>query len=167
MGCLYLSSLSPKRSRLSSLKSFIIKEGMTTKNVAAQASKKKTTRSLLRRPYEASVTSSRRARTMETRCMAKLAVPIAARQTMSPPSKLQGLKMQQKEPSWMDEIQNLQLQSPVCEVEDYYNSNSSLLSPNEARMLETEAESSKTIVMPAMKIGTTTLQEEMATWRPS
>jgi len=95
--------------------------------------------------------------------MAKLAVPIAARQTMSPPSKLQGLKMQQKEPSWMDEIQNLQLQSPVCEVEDYYNSNSSLLSPNEARMLETEAESSKTIVMPAMKIGTTTLQEEMAT----
>jgi len=61
----------------------------------------------------------------------------------------------------MDEIQNLQLQSLVCEVEDYYSSNSYLPSPKGERMSKTEVESSKTIVMPAMMTGTTTLKEEM------
>ena len=62
----------------------------------------------------------------------------------------------------MDEIQNFQCQSPVCEVENYYNSNSSSPSPKGPRMSETEVESIKTVVMPAMIIGTTTLEEDMA-----
>ena len=62
----------------------------------------------------------------------------------------------------MDEIQNVQLQSPICEVEDYYGIKSSSPSPKEARLLELEAESSKTIVMSAMMTGTNTLEEEMA-----
>jgi len=62
----------------------------------------------------------------------------------------------------MDEIQNLQLQSLICEVEDYYNSNSSSPSPKGARLSEIEAESSKTIVMPATTTCSTNLEEEMA-----
>ena len=62
----------------------------------------------------------------------------------------------------MDGIQNLQLQSPICEVEDYYSSNSSSPSTKEAHMSVTEVKSSKTIVMPAMMTSTTTLEEEMA-----
>ena len=42
----------------------------------------------------------------------------------------------------MDEIQKLRLQFPVCEVEDYYSSDSSAPLPKEARMLEIEVESS-------------------------
>jgi len=72
---------------------------MATKNIAAQASKKKSTISLSRRSYGASVTSSSRAHTMETKSMAKAAAPS--------PSELDELKTQQKESSWMDEIQNL------------------------------------------------------------
>ena len=63
----------------------------------------------------------------------------------------------------MSEIQNVQLQSSVYEVEDYYNSNSSSPSPKEARMSQTEVESSKTIVMLSMMTGTTTLEEEILT----
>ena len=62
----------------------------------------------------------------------------------------------------MDEIQNLQLQSPVCEVEHYYSSDSSSPSPKGAYMSETKVESPKTIVMLAMMIGSTILKEEMA-----
>ena len=62
----------------------------------------------------------------------------------------------------MGKIQNVQLQSPVCEVEDYYSSSSSSPSPKGARMSETEVESTKTVVMPAMMTDATTLEEEMA-----
>jgi len=62
----------------------------------------------------------------------------------------------------MSEIQNVQLQSPVCEVEDYYSNNSSWPSPKGVRMSETEVKSSKIVFMLAMMIGTTTLEEEMA-----
>jgi len=61
--------------------------------------------------------------------MAKAATPIVARQKVPPSSKLQGLRTPQKAPSWMEEIQNLQLQSPICEVNDYYINNSSSSSP--------------------------------------
>ena len=82
--------------------------------------------------------------------MEKAAAPTAARQTMPPPSKLQGLRMQQKDPSWMDEIQNLQFQSPVCEADDYCSSNSSSPSRKEVCMSKSKAEFSKTVVMLAM-----------------
>jgi len=59
----------------------------------------------------------------------------------------------------MDEVQNIQLQSPICKIEGYYNNNSSSPSPKGARMSETEAESSKTVVMPSMMGGLTTLEE--------
>jgi len=62
----------------------------------------------------------------------------------------------------MGKIQNPQLQSLVCKVEDYYSNSSSSPSSKGARMSETKVESSKTVVMPAMMIGTTTLEEEMA-----
>ena len=61
----------------------------------------------------------------------------------------------------MGEIQNLQLQSSICEVKDYYSSNSSLPSPKGTRLSETKAESFKTIVMPAMMTGSITLEDEM------
>jgi len=61
----------------------------------------------------------------------------------------------------MDEIENLQLQSPICEVEDYYCSNSSSPSPKGERMSKTEAESSKTVVVPPMMTSLTTMEEEM------
>jgi len=70
--------------------------------------------------------------------------------------------MQQNAPSKMDGIQNLQLQFPICEVENYCNSNSSSPSPKGVRMSEIEVESSKIVVMPSMMTGTTTLEEEMA-----
>jgi len=83
-------------------------------------------------------------------------------QTALPLSKLLDLKMQQKASCWMGKIQNVQLQSPICEVEDYYSSNSSSHSPKGACMSETEVESSKSVVMPAMMTSTTTLEEEIA-----
>ena len=94
--------------------------------------------------------------------MAKAIVPIAPGQTASPPSKLQDLKTQQNAPSRMDGIQNLQLQASVSEVESYYSSNSSSPSPKGAHMSKTEVKSLKTVVMPAIMIGTTTPEEEMA-----
>ena len=50
----------------------------------------------------------------------------------------------------------------LCEVEGYYSSDSSLPSFKQAFQLETKAESSKTVVMPVMTIGTNNLEEEMA-----
>jgi len=126
---LYFSSLSSKRLRLSSHKNIFFNEDMATKNVVVQALKKKSTESLSRISCGASVTSSQRVHTMKTRSMAKVAVLTAHGQTAPPLSKLQGLRTQQKAPSWMDEIQKLQLHTPVYEVEDYYSNNSSSPSP--------------------------------------
>jgi len=50
----------------------------------------------------------------------------------------------------------------TCEVEDYYSSDSSSPSLKQVLWLKTEAESSKTIVMPIMIISTNNLEEEMA-----
>ena len=135
---------------------------MATKNVAAQPSKKKNMGSSSLRSYEASVTSSKRAHTMKTRSMVKGAPPTATRQTVPPSSKLQDSKTQHKASSWMDEIQKLSLQSPVCEVEDYYSSDSYSSSPKGARMSEIEAESSDTVIMPVMMTGATNLEEQLA-----
>jgi len=131
---------------------------MATKKVVVQVSKKKSTGSLSRISSGASVTSSKCARTMKTRSMTKAATSTAPGQVALLPSKL---PTQQKVSSWMGEIQNVQLQSPTCEVEDYYSSNSSSPSPKRGRMSEIEVEFAKTVVMPAMMTGTTTLREEM------
>jgi len=49
-----------------------------------------------------------------------------------------------------------------CEVEDYYSSDSSSPSLKQGFQLETEAESSKTIVVPVITIGAKNLEEDMA-----
>ena len=54
------------------------------------------------------------------------------------------------------------LSTPPCEVKDYYSSDSSSPSLKQVFQLQTEAESSKTIVMPIMRIGANNLEEEMA-----
>jgi len=135
---------------------------MAMKNVAAQASKKKSMRSLSHRSSKTTVTSSRRTHIMGTRIMAKAAMPIVARQIVPLSSKLQSLRTQQNASSWMDKIQNFQLQFPIYEVKDYYSNNSFLPSPKGACLSETEAESSRTVIMPAMMKGSTTLEEEIA-----
>ena len=137
---------------------------MTTKNVAAQASKMNT-RSFSLKSYEASVTSSQRAHTMKTRSMAKVAVSTAARKAASSPSKFQDLNTQHKVSSGTDEIQKLILQAPICEVEDYYSSDSSAPSPKEARMSELEVESSDTVIMPVMMTGAANLEEQLASMK--
>ena len=108
------------------------------------------------------VTSSERTHTKKIRSMAKADALIVARQTMLPLLILQGLKTSQKASSWMDEIQNLQFQSPISEVEDYEISNSSWPSPKRAHLSKIEAESSKTIVTPAIMAGSASLGEGMA-----
>jgi len=66
----------------------------------------------------------------------------------------------------MDKAQGAtKLSTPPCEVKDYYNSNSSSPSLKQVFQSEAEAESSKTIVMPVMAIGTNNLEEEMATMK--
>ena len=65
----------------------------------------------------------------------------------------------------MDEIQKLTLQSPICEIEDYYRSTSSLTSLKGVCMLETEAESSNTVIMPAMMTGAANLEEQLASMK--
>ena len=63
----------------------------------------------------------------------------------------------------MDKAKNRsKLLTPPREVEDYYNSNSCAPSLKQASRSETEAESSKSTVMPVMTIGTNSLEEEMA-----
>jgi len=54
------------------------------------------------------------------------------------------------------------LPTPLCKVEDYYSSDSSSPSLKQIFQSEIEAESSKTIVMLVMTIGTNNLGEEMA-----
>ena len=54
------------------------------------------------------------------------------------------------------------LPAALCEVEGYYNSDTSSPSLKQAFQSETEAESSKTVVMPVMTIGTNNLKKEMA-----
>jgi len=55
------------------------------------------------------------------------------------------------------------LPTPLFEVEDYYSSD--LASLRQAFHSETEAKSSKTIVMPVIIIGTNNLEEEMASMK--
>jgi len=63
----------------------------------------------------------------------------------------------------MDKAQSpLKLPSPPFEVEDYYSSDSSSTSLKQVFQLEAETESSNTIVMPVMTIGTNNLKEETA-----
>jgi len=54
------------------------------------------------------------------------------------------------------------LPTQLCEVKDYYSSDSSLLSFKQAFQSEIEIESCKTIVMPVTTRGTNNLEEEMA-----
>jgi len=62
----------------------------------------------------------------------------------------------------MDKAQDpTKLSTPPCEVEDYYSSDSSSPSLKQVFELETKAESSKTVTMPVMTIGTSNLEEEM------
>jgi len=63
----------------------------------------------------------------------------------------------------MDKVQGpAKLSTQPCEVEDYYSSDSSSPSLKQVFQSETEAESSKTVVMPVMTIGTNNLEEEVA-----
>jgi len=80
---------------------------MATRNVATQASRKKNTRSFSLRSCEASVTSSKRAHTMKTKSIAKVALSTAARQTVSPTSEFQDSKTQHKASSWVMKFKNL------------------------------------------------------------
>jgi len=54
------------------------------------------------------------------------------------------------------------LPTPLCEVEDYYNSDSSSPSLKQAFQSKTEAGSSKNVVMPVMTTGANNSEEEMA-----
>ena len=63
----------------------------------------------------------------------------------------------------MDKTQCLtKLSTPPCEVEDYYSNDSSSPSLKQVFQSKTEVESSKTIVMLVMTIGTNNLEEGMA-----
>jgi len=55
------------------------------------------------------------------------------------------------------------LSTPLCEVEDYYSSDSASPSLKQAFQLETKGESSKTIIMLVMMIDINNLEEEMVT----
>jgi len=92
--------------------------------------------------------------------MAKTTTVVIVRQTAEPLPKRQDL--QQKVSCWMDKVRGpAKLSTPPCEVEDYYSSDSSSPSLKQVFQLETAAESSKTVVMLVMTIGTNNLEEEM------
>ena len=98
---------------------------------------------------------------METRSKAKDATVVVVRQMATPSPKQQDL--QQKVSCWMDRAQSSsKLPTPLCGVKDYYSNDSFSPSLKQAFQLETEAKSSKTIVMLVMTIGTNSLEEEMA-----
>jgi len=86
---------------------------------------------------------------------------VVVRQLAEPLPKQHDLR--QKVSSWKDKAQEpTKLSTPPCEVEDYYSSDSSSPSLKQVFKSETEAESSKTVVMLVMTIGTNNLEEEMA-----
>ena len=63
----------------------------------------------------------------------------------------------------MDKAQDpTKLSTPPCEVEDYYSNDSSSPSFKQVFQSQTKAESSKTVVIPVMTIGTNNLKDEMA-----
>jgi len=96
--------------------------------------------------------------------MVNAATVVVVRQMVEPSPKQQDL--QQKVPCWMAKGQApAKLSTLPCEVEDYYSSDSSSPSLKQVFQSETEAESSKTIVMLIMTIGTNNLEEEMAAMR--
>jgi len=97
---------------------------------------------------------------MQSISMAKAAMVVIVRQTAEPSSKRQDL--QQKMSCWMDKVQGpAKLSTPTCEIKDYYSSDSSSSSLKQIFQSKTEAESSKTVIMPVMRIGTNSLKEEM------
>jgi len=111
---LYLSFLSPKL-RLPSPNIFF-KEAITTKNVASQASQKNTG-SLSRRSCHVGTIPKRWVHGMETRSMAKAAMVVIVRQTVTPSLRQQDL--QQKVSYWMDRAKiHSKLPTLLCEVED-------------------------------------------------
>ena len=62
----------------------------------------------------------------------------------------------------MDRAQgHSRLPSPLCEVEDYYSSDSFSPSLKQAFQSKTKVESSKTVVMPVRTTGRNNLEEEM------
>ena len=66
----------------------------------------------------------------------------------------------------MDRTQSpSKLTTLLCEVEDFYSSDSSSPSLKQVFQSENEAESSKTVVIPVMRIGTNNLEEKMATMK--
>ena len=56
-------------------------------------------------------------------------------------------------------------QSPFLGVEDYYSSNSSASPSKKVVFQQSEAESSQTVIMPAMMIGAVNLKEEFASMK--
>ena len=63
----------------------------------------------------------------------------------------------------MDKAQGItKVSTPPCEVEDYYNSDSSSPSLKQVFQSKIKAESFKTVVIPVMTIGRNDLEEKMA-----
>ena len=56
-------------------------------------------------------------------------------------------------------------QSPFFGVEDYYSSDSSASPPKKVVFPQSEAESSQTVIMPAMMIGAVNFEEEFASMK--
>ena len=76
----------------------------------------------------------------------KAAIVVVFGQTTTPSSKTQDLH--QKVSCWMNLAQSpSKLSTPLCEVEDYYNNDSSSPSLKQAFQLEIEVESSKTVII--------------------
>jgi len=59
----------------------------------------------------------------------------------------------------------LKMQSPFFGVEDYYSSDSSASPPKEVVLPQSEAKSSRTVIMPAMMIGAVNFEEEFASMK--
>jgi len=90
---------------------------------------------------------------MEMRGRAKAAMVIVVRQMVIPSPNQQDL--QQRVSCWMDRVEGLsKLPTQLCEAENYYSCGSSSPSLKQTFQLETEAESSKTVIMPVITIGT-------------
>jgi len=96
---------------------------------------------------------------METRNIAKvITMVVIVRQTAAPSRKQQDL--QQKVCCKMERAQSpSKLPTQLCEVEDYYNIDSSTPSSKQVFQSKTEAVSSKIIIMLIMTIGTSNLEE--------
>jgi len=150
---------------------------MATRSVASSPLKKKS-RTWQQRSTNSDTISSNQSTGVITRSMAKAIVAAGTKRTVAVISlhSTDGIDSNMNQGAGkslsVDSLKGnatstlkMKQQSPFFTIEDYYSSYSSASPPNRVVFPQSEAESSQTVIMPAMMIGAVNFKEEFASMK--